>query len=115
MKISYYPGCTLKTKARNLDQAAIIYLTATSGIEAVAISCAHFQKVVRPANVPGDHILCWVRPEGAHVQDAMRSQFLVKGGRVGLENVVRCHYPTSIGLVIVVQLQLPATMGKEEV
>ena len=28
MKISYYPGCTLKTKARNLDKAAIASLEA---------------------------------------------------------------------------------------
>jgi len=32
MKISYYPGCTLKTKARNLDRAAIVSLEAL-GIE----------------------------------------------------------------------------------
>jgi len=32
MKISYYPGCTLKTKARNLDRAAIASLEAL-GIE----------------------------------------------------------------------------------
>ena len=32
MKISYYPGCTLKTKAKNLDQAAIASLTAL-GVE----------------------------------------------------------------------------------
>lgn len=32
MKISYYPGCTLKTKAKNLDQAAIAALEAL-GVE----------------------------------------------------------------------------------
>ncbi len=32
MKISYYPGCTLKTKAKNLDQAAVASLEAL-GIE----------------------------------------------------------------------------------
>lgn len=32
MKISYYPGCTLKTKAKNLDQAAIASLAAL-GVE----------------------------------------------------------------------------------
>lgn len=32
MKISYYPGCTLKTKAKNLDQAAIASLEAL-GVE----------------------------------------------------------------------------------
>lgn len=32
MKISYYPGCTLKTKAKNLDRAAIVSLEAL-GIE----------------------------------------------------------------------------------
>ncbi len=32
MKISYYPGCTLKTKAKNLDRAAIASLTAL-GVE----------------------------------------------------------------------------------
>ena len=32
MKISYYPGCTLKTKARNLDKAAIASLEAL-GVE----------------------------------------------------------------------------------
>ncbi len=32
MKISYYPGCTLKTKARNLDRAAVASLTAL-GVE----------------------------------------------------------------------------------
>lgn len=32
MKISYYPGCTLKTKAKNLDQAALASLTAL-GVE----------------------------------------------------------------------------------
>ena len=28
MKISYYPGCTLKTKAKNLEDAAIASLDA---------------------------------------------------------------------------------------
>lgn len=32
MKISYYPGCTLKTKARNLDRAAVAALEAL-GVE----------------------------------------------------------------------------------
>lgn len=32
MKISYYPGCTLKTKARNLDKAAVASLE-TLGVE----------------------------------------------------------------------------------
>jgi len=32
MKISYYPGCTLKTKARNLDRAAVASLEAL-GVE----------------------------------------------------------------------------------
>jgi len=32
MKISYYPGCTLKTKAKNLDKAAVASLEAL-GIE----------------------------------------------------------------------------------
>lgn len=32
MKISYYPGCTLKTKAKNLDRAALASLTAL-GVE----------------------------------------------------------------------------------
>lgn len=32
MKISYYPGCTLKTKAKNLDKAAVVSLEAF-GIE----------------------------------------------------------------------------------
>ena len=32
MKISYYPGCTLKTKAKNLDSAAVASLEAL-GIE----------------------------------------------------------------------------------
>ncbi len=32
MKISYYPGCTLKTKARNLDQSAVASLAAL-GVE----------------------------------------------------------------------------------
>ena len=32
MKISYYPGCTLKTKAKNLDRAAIASLEAL-GVE----------------------------------------------------------------------------------
>ena len=32
MKISYYPGCTLKTKAKNLDRAAIAALEAL-GVE----------------------------------------------------------------------------------
>lgn len=32
MKISYYPGCTLKTKAKNLDQAALASLEAL-GVE----------------------------------------------------------------------------------
>ena len=32
MKISYYPGCTLKTKAKNLDDAAIASMTAL-GVE----------------------------------------------------------------------------------
>lgn len=36
MKISYYPGCTLKTKARNLDRAAIASLTAL-GVEVTEI------------------------------------------------------------------------------
>lgn len=36
MKISYYPGCTLKTKARNLDKAAIASLGAL-GVEVVEI------------------------------------------------------------------------------
>jgi heterodisulfide reductase subunit B len=36
MKISYYPGCTLKTKAKNLDRAAVASLEAL-GIEVVEI------------------------------------------------------------------------------
>jgi len=32
MKVSYYPGCTLKTKAKNLDQSAIASMAAL-GIE----------------------------------------------------------------------------------
>jgi len=32
MKVSYYPGCTLKTKAKNLDQAAIASMAAL-GVE----------------------------------------------------------------------------------
>ncbi|OGR18966.1 MAG: hypothetical protein A2X81_17325 [Desulfobacterales bacterium GWB2_56_26] len=36
MKISYYPGCTLKTKAKNLDRAAIASLTAL-GVEVTEI------------------------------------------------------------------------------
>ncbi|MBU1567904.1 MAG: CoB--CoM heterodisulfide reductase iron-sulfur subunit B family protein [Proteobacteria bacterium] len=36
MKISYYPGCTLKTKAKNLDRAAIASLEAM-GIEVIEI------------------------------------------------------------------------------
>ena len=32
MKVSYYPGCTLKTKAKNLDDAAIASMAAL-GIE----------------------------------------------------------------------------------
>ena len=32
MKISYYPGCTLKTKAKNLDRAAVASLEAL-GVE----------------------------------------------------------------------------------
>ena len=32
MKISYYPGCTLKTKAKNLDKAAVASLEAL-GVE----------------------------------------------------------------------------------
>ena len=36
MKISYYPGCTLKTKAKNLDGAAIASLTAL-GVEVTEI------------------------------------------------------------------------------
>lgn len=36
MKISYYPGCTLKTKARNLDRAAVASLEAL-GIEVAEI------------------------------------------------------------------------------
>lgn len=36
MKISYYPGCTLKTKARNLDKAAIASLEALGvGVEEI--------------------------------------------------------------------------------
>jgi len=36
MKISYYPGCTLKTKAKNLDRAAVASLEAL-GIEVAEI------------------------------------------------------------------------------
>lgn len=36
MKISYYPGCTLKTKAKNLDRAAIASLEAL-GVEVAEI------------------------------------------------------------------------------
>ena len=36
MKISYYPGCTLKSKAKNLDQAAIASLGAL-GVEVVEL------------------------------------------------------------------------------
>lgn len=36
MKISYYPGCTLKTKAKNLDRAAIASLEAL-GVEVLEI------------------------------------------------------------------------------
>lgn len=36
MKISYYPGCTLKTKAKNLDKAAVASLQAL-GVDVVEI------------------------------------------------------------------------------
>ncbi|MFH1861863.1 MAG: heterodisulfide reductase-related iron-sulfur binding cluster, partial [bacterium] len=36
MKIGYYPGCTLKSRARNLEESALHSLTAL-GVEAVEL------------------------------------------------------------------------------
>ena len=50
MKASYYPGCTLKTKAKNLEDAAIASL-ATFGIE--------LEELLRINNLP---VGAWIFP-----------------------------------------------------